>query len=52
MTEKDQPKTPDPDGVPPIQEKPYDPPLTSDTTHGGGTGIIDRPPFGGEDDER
>jgi hypothetical protein len=52
MAEKDPAKSPDFTEVPAIEEKPFEPAPTSDTSHPGGPAIIDRLPFDGVDDER
>ena len=50
MSEKD-PKTPIAPPVPLIHDDSYDPPANAITDPGGGSPIIDRPPFDPEDEE-
>jgi hypothetical protein len=51
MSEKD-PKASIAVPVPPIHDDSFDPPANAVSDPGGGSPIIDRPPFGGEDEEQ
>jgi hypothetical protein len=51
MSEKD-PKASSAVPVPPIHDDSYDPAISGTTAPVGGSPIIDRPPFGGEDEEK
>jgi len=51
MTEKPHSRAADSSELPPIEEKPFEPPSSGSTTSPNPVPLIDRPPFGGEDEE-